>query len=103
VRSFYRLAASGDYAGAWALAGPRMRAAFAGSLARFQSDMSSLRSIRFQRVAVTPQADGSATVAIQSTATHTDRVDRCSGTLRTVRGAGGRWLVEPAGVSCTPG
>jgi len=78
-----------------------MRAVFGGSVERFRSEMSSLQRIEFQRVALTERGDGSATVTIESVATHTDRVDRCSGTLRTVRSASGRWLVEPSGVSCT--
>jgi len=41
-------------------------------------------------------------VRVSTVATHTDRVDRCSGTLRTIR-SGGRWQVEPAGLSCSPG
>jgi len=103
VRAFYRLAAAGDYAAAWRLAGPGMRGAFGDSFERFRSDLSSLRRIRFRRVAITESDDASVTVEIQSVATHTDRVDRCSGTLRTVRGEGGRWVVDPAGVHCTSG
>jgi len=30
-------------------------------------------------------------------------VEHCSGALRTVRGDGGGWLVEPAGLECTSG
>lgn len=103
VRAFYRRAAAGQYEAAWALAGPAMRTAFGNSLPRFQSELSSLRGIEFQRLAVTERNDGSVTMEIRSVATHVDRVDRCSGTLRTVRGAGGRWAVEPAGIHCTSG
>ena len=103
VRAFYRRAAAGSYAGAWRLAGPAMRDAFGDSFERFRDDLSSLRRIQFQQLAVTARDEASVTVAIQSVATHDDRVDRCSGTLRTVRGDGGRWVVEPAGVQCAPG
>jgi serine/threonine protein kinase len=103
VRAFYRRAAAGQYAAAWRLAGPRMRSAFGGSFDRFRGDLSSLRKIEFQRVAIAQRDDTSVTVAIQTVATHDDRVDRCAGTLRTVRGAGGRWVVEPAGVRCVSG
>jgi serine/threonine-protein kinase len=103
VRAFYRRAAAGDYEAAWRLAGPGMRSAFGDSFERFRSDLSSLRRIEFQRVAITQRDDGSATVEIQSVATHADRVDRCAGTLRTVRRDGGHWQVEPAGVECTSG
>src|SRR5215217_2460120 len=103
VRAFYRRAAAGHYAAAWRLAGPGMRGAFGDSFDRFRTELSSLRRIQFRRVAVTESDDASVTVEIQSIATHADRVDRCSGTLRTVRGESGRWVVEPAGVHCTSG
>jgi predicted Ser/Thr protein kinase len=100
VRAFYRRAAAGDFAGAWRLAGPGMRAVFGDSREELERQLSSLQRIEFERLAVVDRADGSATVEVRSVATHTDRVDRCSGTLRTVR-SGGRWLVEPAGLQCT--
>jgi hypothetical protein len=78
-----------------------MRRAFGGSFERFRRDLSSLRRIRFERVAITGRDDVGVTVEIRSVATHDDRVDRCSGTLRAIRGGGGRWLVEPAGVRCS--
>ena len=100
VRAFYRRAATGDFAAAWRLAGPAMRRAFSNSFQRFRSDLSSLQHIEFQRVTVTDRTDASAAVAIQTIATHADHIERCSGTLRTIRGADKRWLVEPAGISC---
>ena len=103
VRAFYRRAATGHYAAAWALAGPAMRSAFGNSLQRFQSDLSSLRSIRFEQVAITQRDAESATLQVRSVATHVDHVDRCSGTLRTVRAEHGRWAVEPAGIHCVSG
>jgi hypothetical protein len=103
VRAFYRHAAAGEYRAAWKLAGPGMRAAFGDSFDQFRAGVASLRRIRFERVAVTHRDAASATVEIRTVARHVDRVDRCSGTLRTVRGDGGRWVVEPAGVHCTSG
>jgi serine/threonine-protein kinase len=103
VRAFYDRAAAGDYAAAWRLAGPGMRRAFGDSLDRFTRDLSSLRHVEFQRVSVVGRGQGSVTVEIRTVATHSDHVDRCSGTLRTVRGTEGRWLVDPAGVQCTRG
>jgi len=101
VRAFYRRAAAGDYDGAWRLAGPAMRRAFSNSSQRFRAELSSLRHIEIERVAVVERNGAGATVEIRSVATHDNRVDHCSGTLRTVRGDGGRWLVEPAGLQCT--
>jgi eukaryotic-like serine/threonine-protein kinase len=103
VRAFYRRAAAGDFAGAWRLASPGMRRAFGDSLDTFTRDLSSLRHIEFREVSVVGRDAGGVTVAIRSVATHVDHVDRCTGTLRAIRGTGGRWLVEPAGVQCTRG
>ena len=83
------------------MAGPAMRRAFSNSSQRFRAELSSLRHIEFERVAVVERNGAGATVEIRSVATHDNRVDHCSGTLRTVRGDGGRWLVEPAGLQCT--
>jgi hypothetical protein len=80
-----------------------MRGAFGNDFERFRGDLSSLQRIEFQHVAITERDDASATVEVQTVATHVDRVDRCSGTLRTVRRDGGRWVVEPAGIRCTSG
>ena len=81
VRAFYSRAADGDLGGAWRLAGPRMRAAFGNSREAFEADLGSLRAITFQP----PRADGGqrrrrATVEIETTAQHTDRTERCTGT-----------------------
>jgi hypothetical protein len=95
VRQFYERAARDDFDGAWALAGPGMRAAFGNSIEQFSRDLGSLQSIEFRQL----RADGNL-VHVRTVATHTDRVDRCTGTLRTVRGPDGGWQVEPAGLSC---
>jgi hypothetical protein len=83
------------------MAGPRMRQAFGNSLQRFSRELASLQQIRFERVAIVARDEAGATVDIRTVATHVDRVDRCSGTLRAIRRPGGGWLVEPAGVRCT--
>jgi hypothetical protein len=100
VRAFYRRAAAGDYARAWSLAGPQMRRAFGNSLQRFSRELSSLQRIGFQRVAIVARDKAGVTVDIRSVATHVNRVDRCTGTLRAIRRPKGGWLVEPAGVRC---
>jgi len=103
VRAFYRRAAAGDHRAAWRLAGPGMRTAFGNSFERFRSELASLRRIEFERLAIKERDGSSVTVDIQSVATHDDRVDRCSGTLRTIRDDAGHWVVEPAGLRCTSG
>ena len=80
-----------------------MRTAFDNSFERFRAGLSSLQRIEFERVAIQERDAASVTVDIRSIATHDDRVDRCSGTLRTVRGDAGHWVVEPAGIQCTSG
>ena len=99
VRGFYTRAADGDLDGAWNLAGPAMRAQFENSRAAFEDTLGSLRSIEFVRLEETQRSAAAATVAIQTVAQHTNRTDRCTGTLRTIRRGEG-WRVEPAGVSC---
>jgi serine/threonine-protein kinase len=101
VRAFYRRAASGDYKGAWSLAGPAMRQAFGNSLQQFRADLASLEHVEFRRVAIVDRNRTGVTVQIETVATHHDRVDHCTGTVRTVRGTRGRWLVEPAGLRCS--
>jgi serine/threonine-protein kinase len=100
VRAFYERAAEGDLAGAWRLAGPRFRGDFGNSFEAFRGDLGSLRSITFRRLEQQGTAGDTATVALQTVAEHTDRTDRCAGTVQTVKNAKGRWLVEPYGVSC---
>jgi hypothetical protein len=78
-----------------------MREAFGNDLQRFTRDLSSLQRIQFGRVAIVARDEAGATVAIRSVATHADRVDRCTGTLRAVRRPGRGWLVEPANLQCT--
>jgi hypothetical protein len=101
VRAFYRRAAAGHFSAAWRIAGPAMRLAFANSFTRFRAELSSLRHVEFRRVAVVERSAAGVTVEIETIATHAQRVDHCTGTLRTVRGQDGRWLVEPNGVRCT--
>jgi serine/threonine-protein kinase len=102
VRAFYERAAEGDLRGSWRLAGPRMRAAFGNSFETFSGDLGSLRAITFDRIDQTAAAGDTATVTVATLAEHTDRTERCTGTLQTVRTAKGRWVVEPQGISCDP-
>ena len=100
VRAFYELAARDDFEGAWALAGPAMRAAFGDDIGQFRAELDSLESIDFARLEVVDRGADDVTVAVQTTARHTDRTDSCRGNLRAVR-AGDGWQVEPAGVTCS--
>jgi eukaryotic-like serine/threonine-protein kinase len=97
VQGFYTLAAADRYADAWALAGPGFRSQL-GGFSAFQSQFRSLRSIRFDRLATVSRAGDRATVAVRTTAVHTDHVDRCSGTVEVVRAP--RWLIDHIAVAC---
>jgi eukaryotic-like serine/threonine-protein kinase len=99
VRRFYTGLAEGDVGAAWRIAGPRFRREYGGSRAAFEDDFASLRGIRFERLEEQDATARAATVALETVAEHTDRTDRCSGTVQTVL-LDGRWRVEPYGVSC---
>jgi serine/threonine protein kinase len=99
VRAFYERAAAGDFAGAYELAGPQMRAALGDSQAGLERNLGSLRSIEFREVEVVSQDASGATVRISTVARHTNRTDACAGTLRALRTPDG-WRVDPAGVQC---
>jgi serine/threonine-protein kinase len=99
VRAFYERAAADRYDDAWALAAPELRAQLQGYRA-FRAQFGSVRSIRFNRAEVVRRAANDATVAIATTATHTSRVDRCSGTATAARAPAGGWMVSRVSVSC---
>ena len=98
VRGFYEAAAADDFDRAWELAGPGFRAIF-GSSEGLAQQLGSLQRIRFRRLRVTERSGDSAVVEVATVATHADRVDRCSGTLRAVR-VEGEWRVDPLGLNC---
>jgi hypothetical protein len=100
VRAFYGRAIEDDFDGAWALAGPGVRSQFAGSIGTLEGTLGTLRSISFPRLEVTDRTATTATVALRSVARHTDRVDRCAGTIATAREAGEEWRLVRLGVSC---
>jgi hypothetical protein len=99
VRAFYGRAAAHNYESAWALAAPSLRSQLQGYGA-FQRQFSTVRSIVFGRVQTVRQTDSAATVAFTTTATHTDHVDRCTGTAETAPGSGGGWVVTHISPSC---
>ena len=99
VEGFYELAASGDYDAAWALAGPGARSQFGGR-ATFEGTFATLESIEFERAEVVSETTDSATVEIETVATHTDHVDTCSGQTSLVSGGEEGWLIERIGVDC---
>ncbi|MEA2285618.1 MAG: eukaryotic-like serine/threonine-protein kinase, partial [Solirubrobacteraceae bacterium] len=99
VQSFYELAAAHRYEDAWALASPSLRSQLRG-FGAFRSQFSSVRSIRFERADTVKRSGSAATVAIATTATHTNRVDRCTGTAQTTAGADGTWQVSHLSVGC---
>ena len=101
VRDFYTRAAGDDFEGAWELAGPEAREQF-GSYDRFVGTLDTLERIEFPTLQVAAERGNSATVRLESVATHTDRVDRCSGTAE-VASSGGEWRVGRLSVDCSSG
>jgi serine/threonine-protein kinase len=99
VQAFYERAAAHRYEEAWALASPGLRSQL-GGFAAFRSQFASVRSIEFSRAETVQRGDRAATVAIATTATHTDHVDRCSGTVASTAAPDGGWLVDRLAVSC---
>ena len=100
MRSFYERSARDDFQGAWALAGPGFRSQLKG-FRSFHNTVSTLESIRFVRAETVSRSADAATVALQTLATHPDRVDRCSGTV-ALESRGATWRIERAAVSCAP-
>jgi hypothetical protein len=91
VNDFYSAAARHDYAGAWAMATPRGQRVL-GGYAGFARGQSTLRSISFPTLTSTTSGD-SATVRLRSQAVHTNRIDRCRGSVDLVR-SGGTWKLD---------
>ncbi len=98
VRNFYTDAADDRFEAAWRLAGPRARAQLGGFEA-FKRQLGTLRTVEFQEDRVARQSAARATVAIQTRAAHSDRVDNCRGDVELIRKGGG-WLIDRLGVSC---
>lgn len=100
ARGFYERAAADRYSSAWKLAGPGFRAQLGGFDA-FRAQFSTLKSVRFKRAETTDQTEDRATVAITTTATHTNRVDTCRGDVSLGRTSSKRpWLIDRIGVDC---
>lgn len=100
ARGFYERAAADRFSSAWKLAGPGFRAQLGGFDA-FRAQFSTLKSVRFKRAETTDQTGDRATVAIATTATHTNRVDTCRGDVSLGRTSSKRpWLIDRIGVDC---
>jgi eukaryotic-like serine/threonine-protein kinase len=99
VRDFYSEAADDRFDAAWKLAGPRARGQLGGFEA-FRRQLGTLRSVDFEESRVVRRGDKRATVAIQTRAVHTDRVDNCRGDVGLVRQGEG-WLIDRFGVACS--
>ena len=100
VRAFYERAAKDDFDGSWEIAGPGLRATFGNSKGQLRGTLGTLERIRFRRLNVTEQTSTTATVAISTVATHTNRVDRCNGTFSAIRDPERGWLADDFNVQC---
>jgi serine/threonine-protein kinase len=92
VATFYARAAAGDYAGAWALATPKARAQL-GGFDSFSASQSTLESITFPKLKASNRTAATATVDLNSRAVHSDREDRCKGSIDLVASAG-EWRLD---------
>ena len=101
VADFYALAANDDFEAAWQLAGPGVRKQL-GGYDSFVGTLDSLERIEFPVLKTTLQSGDSATVQLQSVATHTDHTDRCSGTAQ-LTGGGDSWTIDRLDVDCNQG
>ena len=99
MRDFYTRAANDDYQAAWALLSPQGQALF-GSYGRFRGTFRTLEGITLTRAQAASTSGSTSSVAIATVATHTNRIDRCTGTVRTVRGGAG-WLIDGLSVGCS--
>ncbi len=99
MRDFYTEAAEDRFGSAWKLAGPRARAQL-GGFAAFRRQLGTLRSVDFRQNRVVRSDDDRATVAIETRAVHSDRVDDCRGEVALDRQGEG-WLIDRLGVSCS--
>ena len=101
VNSFYQHAARHEYQSAWAMLTERGQAQL-GGYRSFAAGQSSLRSISFPTLRTTDSSAASATVELQSSARHVNRVDHVCGTVDLVRGSAG-WLLDAFHLdTCTP-
>ncbi len=100
VEQFYKAAAAHQYATAWALADPNLRSQV-GGYSGFQNEMSSVRSVTFDRAAqLADSSPTTATVAVQTTSVQTSQTQQCSGTVQTVHNGGG-WLLDRLSIGCS--
>ena len=101
VRAFYTLAAADKFDQAFKLAGPGLRQQL-GGYDGMVATLNTLQKIEFPKLETTVQNGDSATVTFQSVATHTNRVDRCSGTVDLTT-SGGDWQLDQIHPTCNQG
>ena len=101
VESFYRLAASHQYAAAWALADPAFRQQMQG-YSGLEGTMSQTRSITFDGVDVVNQSPNSAIVSVRTTSVRTGGTQNCSGTVDLLRAGSGTpsWQLDHIDIAC---
>jgi hypothetical protein len=101
VESFYHLAASHQYAAAWALAD----ASFRQELAGYQglvATMAREQEIIFHAASVLNESANNATVAVRTTSLRSDGTQSCSGTVNLLRAGSSSpgWLLDHISISC---
>lgn len=99
VETFYELSAAHRYSDAWALADPAFRNQL-GGYDSFKSGQAADRSITFDAARTVRQSSDRATVEVQTTSVRTTGTEHCAGTVQTVPGTSGRWLVHRISINC---
>lgn len=97
--TFYRLAASHQYAAAWALTDPSFRQELAGYQG-LESTMAAERAILFNQASVVDESPTSATVSLRTTSVQDNGTQNCSGTVNLLRGGSPSWLLDHIAISC---
>ena len=96
---FYTLAASHQYARAWALADPTFRNQL-GGYASFVNGQALDRSITFDSAQVTSQTQDSAVLEVRTTSVRANGTQHCAGSIQLQR-EGSAWLLHLIGINCT--
>lgn len=101
VESFYHLAASHDYAAAWAMTDPSFRQELEG-YEGLQATMAAERSIIFNGASVLDESASNAIVSVRTTSMRETGTQSCSGTVNLLRAGSSSsgWVLDHIAISC---
>jgi serine/threonine protein kinase len=101
VEAFYHLAASHQYAAAWALADPSFRQQLEG-YGGLAATMAAERAIIFNAADVVDQSPNSATVLVKTTSLQADGTQSCDGTVNVLKAGSDSpgWVLDHIAINC---